>query len=290
MTVTQQDVDWALLGELRCALGESPIWDDTTGRLHLVDVAGRTLWVVDPTTGAAHGATCGRPVTALVPRAGSGWLGVAGRDLGALDPQDGTFRPLVTVPGPADLSLNDAVCGRDGQLYVGSVDRTRANRGALYSIGAHLRHRILADRIGASNGVDTSPDGRTLYHADTFADTVTAYESDGRAVASVRVDHPDGITVDADGGVWVALWGSGLVVRHTAGLVPDRALRVPAPLVTNLAFGGPDLRRLFVTTGRSDGAEFSGAVFTAEIGVCGLPPARFAAGPSKKGDSPGSSR
>jgi D-xylonolactonase len=78
----------------------------------------------------------------------------------------------------------------------------------------------------------------------------------------------------------VALWGSGLVVRHTAGLVPDRALRVPAPLVTNLAFGGPDLRRLFVTTARSDGAELSGAVFTAEIGVCGLSPARFATGSS----------
>ncbi|PZG02689.1 SMP-30/gluconolactonase/LRE family protein [Micromonospora deserti] len=278
MAVTPEDVDWAVLGDLRCALGESPVWDDSVGRLHLVDVTGHAIWTVDPDTGAAHALTGGRPVTALVPRAGGGWLGVSGRDLGSVDPHAGTLRPLVSLPGPADLALNDAVCGRDGVLYVGSVDRTGANRGALHAVGADLRPRVVAAGVGASNGVDTSPDGQVLYHADTFAGTVTAYGPDRRRVASVPVDRPDGLTVDAGGGVWVALWGSGMVRRYTADLAPDRALRVPAPLVTNVAFGGPDLRRLFVTTARSGDAELSGAVFAADVGVCGLPPARFATG------------
>ncbi|MEU4477890.1 SMP-30/gluconolactonase/LRE family protein [Micromonospora sp. NPDC023966] len=268
--------DWSVLGDLRCELGECPVWDEPSARLHLVDIHARRLWTLDPATGAASAATCGRAVTALVPRADGGWLGVSGRDIGTLDPGDGAFQPLLCLPGPPELALNDAVCGRDGNLYVGSIDRTRAERAALYRVEGDLNHRILAGRVGASNGVDTSPDGRLLYHADSFADTVTAYGQHGRPVYAVRVAHPDGIAVDADGGVWVASWGSGTLFRYTPDLAPDRALCVPAPLVTNVSFGGPGYRWMFVTTARSDGAELSGAVLTADVGVAGLPPARFA--------------
>ncbi|MEV4545694.1 SMP-30/gluconolactonase/LRE family protein [Micromonospora echinaurantiaca] len=277
MAVSVEDVDWSVLGELRCELGESPVWD--AGRLHLVDVTGHTVWTLDPIAGTAHSLTCARRLTALVPTAGGGWLGVAGRDLGAVDPYDGTFRMMLSVPGPADLAFNDAVCGRDGMLYTGSVDRGRTGRAALHVVGADLGHRVVAAGLGASNGLDTSPDGTVLYHADTFAGTVTAYGPDRRRVASVRVDRPDGIAVDADGGVWVALWGSGLVRRYTAELRPDRALRVPAPLVSNVAFGGPALRVMFVTTARTAGVPGSGAVFTADVGARGLPAARFAVRP-----------
>lgn len=268
--------DWSVLGDLRCQLGECPVWDEASARLHLLDIDGRRLWTLDPVTGTAFGATCDRPVTALVPRADGGWLGVSGRDIGALDLDDGSFQRLLSLPGLPDLALNDAVCGRDGNVYVGSIDRARAERAALYVVEPDLGHRVLTGRVGASNGVDTSPDGRLLYHADSFADTVTAYGPQSRPVAAVRVAHPDGIAVDADGGVWVASWGSGMLFRYTPDLAPDRALRVPAPLVTNVSFGGPDYRRMFVTTARSDGAELSGAVFTADVGVAGLPPARFA--------------
>ncbi|MFC0504875.1 SMP-30/gluconolactonase/LRE family protein [Micromonospora costi] len=276
MAVTPEDPDWSVVGDLRCELGECPVWDAALALLRLVDIDGRRLWTLDPATGAASAVTCGRAVTALVPRADGGWLGVSGRDIGALDPADGIFQPLLSLPGPVDLALNDAVCGRDGNLYVGSIDRTRAERASLYVMDQDLNHVVLAGCVGASNGVDTSPDGRILYHADTFADTVTAYERRGTRAAAVRVAHPDGIAVDADGGVWVASWGSGMLFRYTPGLVPDRALRVPAPLVTNVSFGGPDYRWMFVTTARSDGAEVSGAVFAADVGVAGLPPARFA--------------
>ncbi len=274
MAVTTED--WSVLGDLRCELGECPVWDETSARLYLVDISGQRLWTLDPTTGTASGATCDRPITALVPRAGGGWLGVSGRDVGTLDPDNGAFQPLLSLPGPSDLALNDAVCGRDGNLYVGSIDRTRAERADLYVVEPDLNHHVLAGHVGASNGVDTSPDGSLLYHADSFADTVTAYGQHGRSVYTVRVAHPDGIAVDADGGVWVASWGSGRLFRYTPDLAPDRALCVPAPLVTSVSFGGPGYRWMFVTTARSDDAELSGAVLTADVGVAGLPPARFA--------------
>jgi xylono-1,5-lactonase len=129
-----------------------------------------------------------------------------------------------------------------------------------------------AGSASASNGLDSSPDGRGLFHADTFAGTVTRYPD---SVPIARADRPDGLAVDAEGCVWVALWGSGEVCRYTADGALDRRLRVPAPLVTNLAFGGPDLATLFVTTARSDGAESSGAVFAGSVGVTGLPAAAF---------------
>jgi xylono-1,5-lactonase len=266
------NVGWSVVGELRCALGESPVWDALTGRLMVVDVPAGAVCAVDPATGATHRVTYDRPLTAIVPRAGGTWVGVSGHDIGVLEPATGAFRTVVTLPGPQDVLLNDAVCGRGGDLYVGSVDRSGAGRGALFAVTADHRHRVVADGVRASNGVDTSPDGRTLYHADTFAGTVAAYGADQRPRWTTRVERPDGLAVDADGGVWVALWSAGQIRRYTPTLAPDRVLRVPAPLVTNVAFGGQDLRTMFVTTARSADIACSGAVFAADVNVQGLPP------------------
>jgi D-xylonolactonase len=266
------NVGWSVVGELRCALGESPVWDALTGRLMVVDVPAGAVCAVDPVTGAANRVTYDRPLTAIVRSSGGTWFGVSGHDIGLLESDTGAFRTVVTLPGPEDVLLNDAVCGRADDLYVGSVDRSRAGRGALFAITADHRHSVVASGVYASNGLDTSPDGRILYHADTFAGTVTAYGPDQRPLLKTRVERPDGLAVDADGGVWVALWGAGQIRRYTPTLAPDRVLRVPAPLVTNVAFGGPELRTMFVTTARSADVACSGAVFAADVNVQGLPP------------------
>ncbi|MGW3607995.1 SMP-30/gluconolactonase/LRE family protein [Micromonospora sp. NPDC005161] len=132
-------------------------------------------------------------------------------------------------------------------------------------------------------GTWAHPTASTPARAGASSTTLTASPTRSPRVRARRPSrcrsagwHPDGIAVDADGGVWVASWGSGMVFRYTPDLAPDRTLRLPAPLVTNMSFGGPGYRWIFVTTARSDGAELSGAVFTADVGVAGLPAARFA--------------
>jgi xylono-1,5-lactonase len=265
-------VGWSVVGELRCVLAESPVWDDTTGRLMLVDVPSGAVCAVDPATGVADRVTYDRPLTAIVPRADGTWVGVSGHDIGALEPDTVAFRTVLTLPSPTDVLLNDAVCGRGGDLFVGSVDRSGSGRGVLFAVAADRRHRVVARGVHASNGVDTSPDGRILYHADTFAGTVTAYGPDARPLRTTRVEGPDGLAVDAEGCVWVALWGAGKIRRYTRTLTPDRTVRVPAPLVTNVAFGGRELRTMFVTTARSADVACSGAVFAADVNAQGLPP------------------
>lgn len=248
------------------------MWNPLDGRLWLVDVTGMAVHAVDPVSGVGDSFGVDRPVTALVPRGAGGWLGVAGRSLRFLDLVAGVSHCWLTIPGPGEVELNDAVCGRDGVLYVGSVDRTGARRGQLYAVTPDGRVRVVVDGVGASNGVDSSADGGRVYHADTFAGTVTSYP-DGAVVA---LDRPDGLAVDSQDCLWVALWGGGQVRRYLRGGKLDRVLSLPVPLVTNVAFGGPGLRTLYVTTARSDGVELSGGVFAADVGVSGLPVEAFA--------------
>lgn len=262
-----------MVGQLRCELGEGPVWDDSTGVLRGVDVARPAVWWLDPDDGSSRRVAADRPVTAVVPRADGGWLAVAGRDLIELDIERGqTRRVLLTIPGPVDLALNDAVCGRDGFLYLGSVDRSRTGRGVLYRVGPDWGIDVVATGVGASNGVDTNADGTALFHADTFAGTVTRYPDRVRC----QVASPDGLAVDAGGQVWIAQWGYGQVAQIGADCTRGGLIMVPVPLVTNIAFGGPGLATAFITTARSAGAELSGGVFACRAGVAGLPAPRFA--------------
>jgi sugar lactone lactonase YvrE len=255
---------WSVLPGPRCELGESPVWRD--GRLFYVDIRGQALHAVED--GSVSTVELARPVTAIVPTSAGGWIAVSGRELSILDAPTGRLDPLIAVPGPPELALNDAVAGRDGNLYVGSVDRSGGSRAELYAIGPGLDISVVATGVGASNGLDTSADGSVLWHADTFKGTVTAYPCG----TVIDVPRPDGLTVDASGCVWVALWGSGQVRRYRPGGACDRRYRAPAPLVTNVALGGG---RLLVTTARSGGHPFSGAVLSRTVECQGLPAAEF---------------
>jgi sugar lactone lactonase YvrE len=260
-----------VIGHLRCELGESPVWDAAASRLRLVDIARRKIHFVDPTSGDVESLGVTEAVTAIVPWRTNIWLAVFERSVGSIDLRTGEVTALITIPGPPELALNDAVCGRDGRLYVGSVDRDQLCRGELYAIDANFSVSTVLENIGASNGVDTSPDGTILYHADTFAGTV----SRSPAGPPIAVPHPDGLTVDSEGCVWVALWGSGEVRRYDAAGALDRSLQIPVPNVTSVAFGGAHLDTLFVTTARSEETGLSGRLFQYRPGVAGLAPARF---------------
>jgi sugar lactone lactonase YvrE len=241
-------------------LGEGARWDARRGELLWVDIlAGR----VNRERVAADGGlipvrTYQVPGTvgAVAPVEGDeGWLLAAGMGFAYLTP-DGSLRSLAEV-APAGTRMNDAACDPQGRFWAGTK-ADRAGGAALYRLDPNGRTEVMLDGLTISNGLGWSPDGRTMYFAHTTLRVIHAFAfdgergtiSDGRVL--VRVDEevggPDGLTVDADGDLWVAIFGGGRVRRYS----PDGELReelpVPATETTSCAFAGPGLNRLYVTT------------------------------------------
>jgi sugar lactone lactonase YvrE len=160
--------------------------------------------------------------------------------------------------------------------------------GALYRLDGDLRVTRALSGISVSNGLGWAPGGETLYHVDSPRRRIDVYDFDEaagaiagrRAVIPVAAELglPDGLTVDAEGGVWVALWGGGAVQRYSPEGAPDARIELPARNVTSCCFGDVDLETLFVTTAaRGDAGEpLAGSVFECRPGVRGLAGTPFA--------------
>ncbi len=178
--------------------------------------------------------------------------------VGLLDP-DGAFRWLHREPVPGRRG-NDAAVAPDGSLVAGTMRYDEARGGGTLSrVTGDGAVSVLLDDVTVSNGTGWSPDGRLMYYIDTPTRRVDVFDfrEDGtiggrRPLAEVEegAGFPDGLTVDADGCVWVALWNGSAVRRYTPGGKLDRVIELPVPLVTCCAFGGPELTDLYVTTAR----------------------------------------
>jgi sugar lactone lactonase YvrE len=264
-----------------CTLGEGPVWDARDQSLYWVDIPESRVHRI-AADGSLGSWDTGQPVGAVVPRA-SGGLVVAVRDgFMALDPASGTLTTLAEVekdqPGNR---MNDGACDRAGRFYAGTMafDET-PEAGALYRLDPDLSVTTLLTGVGTSNGIGWSPDDRLMYYIDSQAHRVDVLDYDpatgqigGRrpfvAVGGGDV-VPDGLTVDADGGVWVAVWGGYALLHHDAEGRVIETVELPAAQVTSCVFGGPDLDRLYITTAAGPG-ESAGALFVCEPGVTGQP-------------------
>ncbi|CAM5708879.1 SMP-30/gluconolactonase/LRE family protein [Streptomyces fumanus] len=239
------------------ALGEGPTWDTGTGRLIWVDILGCRVHTYDPATGRRTVRTTEQHVGAAKPRTGGGLVLNLRDGIGLLD-DDGTLRMLHrdAVPGRRG---NDAAVAPDGSLWAGTMRYDEAPGGGTLSriTGDGTATTVLAD-VAVSNGTGWSPDGRLMYYVDSPTRRVDVFDHrDGRvtdrrplAVIEDGAGLPDGLTVDADGCVWVALWDGAAVRRYTPDGRLDRVIELPVPRVTACAFGGPDLTDLYVTTAR----------------------------------------
>lgn len=193
------------------------------------------------------------------------------------------------------LQFNDVAAGPDGSFYGGSYFDDRL--GTLYRFHPDGRTEVVAEGIGISNGMGFSPDLRTFYHTDSAPRTIYRYDYNpathrlsNRRTFVVLADTegvPDGMTVDAEGYVWTAVWGSGAVIRFDPDGREERRIRFPATQTSSVAFGGPDLTDLYVTTanfgtgGPPSGIEPRGYDFAAhrggelyrvrDVGVLGKP-------------------
>ncbi|WP_330457659.1 SMP-30/gluconolactonase/LRE family protein [Streptomyces sp. NBC_00820] len=241
------------------ALGEGPTWDSATGRLLWVDILGMRVHTYDPATGRRTVRTTEQHVGAAKPRAGGGLVLNLRDGVGLLDPDD-TFRWLHHEPVPGRRA-NDAAVAPDGSLWAGTMRYDEAPGGGTLSrlTGAGTVETVPVD-VTVSNGTGWSPDGRLMYYVDSPTRRVDVFDHDGdgggirnrRPLAEIEegAGYPDGLTVDAEGCVWVALWDGGAVRRYTPAGKLDRVITLPTPRTTACAFGGPDLTDLYVTTAR----------------------------------------
>ena len=239
------------------ALGEGPTWDPAAGRLIWLDVLNSRVHTYDPVTGRRTVLVTEQHVGAAKPRAGGGLVLNLRDGVGLTDP-DGTFRWLRREPVPGRRG-NDAAVAPDGSLWAGTMRYDEAPGGGTLSriTGDGTAETVLGD-VTISNGIGWSPDGRAMYYVDTPTRRIDVFRfEDGKATDRRRfaeiedgAGSPDGLTVDAEGGVWVALWDGSAVRRYTPDGELERAVALPVPRVTACAFGGPNLTDLYITTAR----------------------------------------
>jgi len=274
----------------RAILGEGPTWDDRTGTLLWVDILASRVHAYSPATGTDTVIETPQHVGAAKPREGGGLVLNLRDGVGLLDP-DGGFRWLVEWP-VAGVRGNDAAVDAAGRLWAGTMAYdVRPGRGRLNRVEPDGSFVTVLDRVTISNGIGWSPDGSRMYFIDTPLRRVDVFDVDGdtglvtarRTLAAVTRGQPDGLTVDADGCVWVALWDGGAVHRYTPEGELDRVIDLPVSRVTACAFGGPDLADLYITTASEGLGEevlatqpHAGALFVVPGAGAGLPTARFA--------------
>jgi sugar lactone lactonase YvrE len=263
-----------------CELGEGPVWDAGTQSLYWVDIPAHRVHRLDH-AGAHASWDVGLPVGCVAVRARGGLVVAAGTGFRSLDTDTGSVADIAEAPGRAGTRMNDGACDRAGRFYAGSMAADESpGQGALYRLDPDHAVTEIFTGIGISNGIGWSPDERLMYYVDSLDYRVDVMEYDpatgqiGERRPFVRLGSdpvvPDGLAVDADGGVWVAVWGGGVIQRYDARGRLTGVVRLPAANVTSCAFGGPDLRQLFITTAAGPGAE-AGRLFTCPAGIAGLP-------------------
>ncbi|MET0233600.1 MAG: SMP-30/gluconolactonase/LRE family protein [Kibdelosporangium sp.] len=271
------------------SLGEGPTWDTRTGTLIWLDILAPEIHRWDPVTGVNETTTAPQHVGAAKPRAGGG-LVVNLRDGVAIVDSAGEYRWLVYWARDG-VRGNDAAVDAAGRLWAGTMRYDTADNGGwLARIEPDGRASMVLEKVTISNGVGWSPDNTRMYFADTPTGLIDVFDYDlATGVATARrhlVDveaSPDGLCVDADGCVWVALWGEGQVRRYTPDGKLDRTITVPAKLTTACCFGGNRLNDLYITTARvglsdEELAEqpLSGSVFVVPDAGTGMPSTVFA--------------
>lgn len=275
-----------LVLDARAQLGEGPLWDAARSRLLWVDITAGELHSFDPGTGQDSAVGVGRALGAVGLREDGGLVLAVADGFATADADGGGFavRRLVE-PAAAGARMNDAACGPDGAFWAGTAGVPGGC--SLYRLASDWACEAVVEGVSTSNGIDWSPDGRWMYHVDTPTGRVDRFRfSRGGSVdarehlVEVRRGVPDGLVVDAEGCLWVALWDGGAVHRYTPDGRLDRVVTVPVDRPTSCAFGGPDLDVLYVTTAQpapSAGRQaLAGGVFAVVPGPRGREPFRFA--------------
>jgi sugar lactone lactonase YvrE len=286
----------ACVWPLACRLGEGLVWDAAKQSMFFVDIRGPAVHAYTPAKAAQRSWPMPEPIGWLVARASGDWVagfrsGVAALKLGQPS-KIGWLHRLHKPNSP--MRLNDAKADAHGRLWFGTMtgeDDTQPV-GNFYRVDLDGQLSTVDRGYRVTNGPTFSADGRTLFHTDSPLRTIYAFDlsADG-GLSNKRVwllfgddeGYPDGMTTDGDGHVWVAHWGGARVTQRDGGGRVLQTIAVPAPHVTNVAFGGPGLNDLYITTARSGlsppqlaAAPLSGGLFCARDAGRGCLPGVFA--------------
>jgi sugar lactone lactonase YvrE len=282
---------------------ESPVWDSRRGGLWWLDIPRGEVHLVDPSTGHDRRWVVGQPVGCLALTRGDGLL-LAMREGLRVANDDLAEAPVRwLLPGePKGNRPNDGRVDSRGRFWIGTMAMDKhANAGSLYraTLDAEPPEIVrMLDRVSISNGIDWSPDDSLMYYADSPTRSVDVFDWDPEAgkvsrrrpfvTVSPGEGVPDGLCVDAEGHIWVALWGGGAIRRYRPDGALDREVRLPVANVTSCAFGGAGLDELFVTTAMSDLSEaqlaaqpLAGAIFRYRPACRGRQPNRAAVPPPR---------
>jgi sugar lactone lactonase YvrE len=266
---------------------EGPVWSERWGGLRWVDMlAGDVLsFAADGSVQRRH---VGQVAAALRPRVGGG--AVLGIERGfALEDPDGTVTALDPLWDDPELRMNEGGCDPDGRFYCGSMANDRSPGAAsLHRLDPDGSTHVVLERVTISNGLEWSPDGSLAYYNDTATMQVAVFDYDAEGglsgrrtfVALADEGRPDGLTVDSEGAVWVAVSNQSAVHRYLPDGRLDEVVEVPARKVTACTLGGADLDELFITTSQENlepGEDpVAGSLFHLKVGVRGRPVREFA--------------
>lgn len=286
---------FACVLDVKASLGECPVWSVDEQALYWVDINAPSLNRFDPARGTNSAWPMPQAIGCFALRVRGGFVAALRDGIWFVDRQGGLERKIAAAPyDPAHHRFNDGRADRQGRFWAGSMNEKRdASSARLYRLSSDLDLVPVLDDMTISNGLAWSPDGRTMYHADTPARTVRAYDFDsargtpanGRVFAHFEgeTDRPDGAAVDSEGCYWCAFYRGAKVVRLSPQGLRLTEYAVPAMCPTMCAFGGDDLRTLYVTTARQmrEADELarlpeSGGIFAMRVDVAGLPEPKFA--------------
>ena len=292
MTGPKDDV--ACIWPAGAILGEGPLWDEHEGALYWVDIKAPAVHRYYPAGGEKKTWPMPEMIGCIAKRRRGGFVAAFQSGFAFVDLGRGKLERIGNPePELSGNRFNDGKCDAAGSFWAGSMDDAlRRPTGWLYRLDPDLSWEKVDGGYVCTNGPAFSPDGRTMYHADSHGRTIYVYDLSGAGqVANKRVfarfgqdeGVPDGMTTDTDGCLWVCHWGGWRITRFRPDGKVDRTVAMPVSRVTSCAFGGPDFATLYVTSAATglDAAALAkeplaGGLFSFRPGVRGVPEPDFA--------------
>lgn len=274
--------------DAKAELGEGSIWNPVENKLYWINIEGKALHIYDPQTKKDVEFATGSRVGTVVPVKGGGVLVALQKGIYKMDTKTGNLTSLTQPIQDSTIRFNDGKCDPSGRFWVGTMALDqRKGAAVLYRFDKDGSIHTMIENVTISNGIVWSADKKTMYYIDTPTGEVVGYDYDDatgeisnkRVAVKVEDGSPDGMTIDENDHVWVALWGGNAVGCYdpkTGKLL--QKVQVPAPNVTSCAFGGKDLKTLYITTARGQMSDEqlkkypqSGGLFSVQLNVKGVP-------------------